>query len=105
MLRVLKLGGVSAIDYPNRYSPFYALFEKVKGHAYSFADHTYFGERDAVARYREIGFRKASARTFLFAPHTTPAPLLPVMKGIDMLLEPMPGISALAGFVMVRGEK
>ena len=105
MLRVLKPGGVSVIDYPNRYSPFYALFKKVKGHAYQFADFTYFGEREALERYRQIGFAKATARTFLFSPPTTPAPLLPVMKGIDMLLEPMPGISALAGIVMVRGEK
>ena len=41
----------------------------------------------------------------LFSPPTTPTPLLPIMKGIDAVLESIPGVSSLAGFLMVRGEK
>ena len=106
VLRVLKPGGVSCIDYPNRLSPFYSLYKRfLKGHKYRFPDYTYLTRREGEERYRHLGFGKVNARTIIFAPPYTPTPLLPVMKLADTVLEAVPGINALAGIVMVRGEK
>jgi len=103
--RVLRPGGVSVIDYPNRYSPFYSIYKRVKGHRYDFADYNYLSGADAEDHYRRAGFKEVSSELMLFSPPTTPTPLLPIMKGIDAVLESIPGVSSLAGFLMVRGEK
>lgn len=103
--RVLKPGGVTGIDYPNRFSPYYLVYKKLKGHDYKFPDYNYLSEREAVARHERIGFRSVTARTLLFTPPTTPAPLLPLMKGLDRGLESVPWINALAGIVMVAAKK
>jgi SAM-dependent methyltransferase len=106
VLRVLKPGGVSCIDYPNRLSPFYSMYKRyVKGHKYKFPDYTYVSRREAEERYRGLGFGKVDAEAIIFAPPYTPTPLLPLMKLADSVLEVVPGINALAGIVMVRAEK
>ena len=106
VLRVLKPGGVSCIDYPNRLSPFYSLYKRfLKGHKYKFPDYTYMSRGESEARYRRLGFGTVKAETIIFAPPYTPTPLLPVMKLADAVLEGVPGIDALAGIVMVRAEK
>jgi len=104
--RVLKPGGTTAIDYPNRLSPFYAIYKRwVKGHDYEFPDYNYMSASEAVERHRSIGFRSVTTKTFLFAPPYVPGPALPLMKVVDRMLEPLPGINDLAGIVMVRAEK
>ena len=46
-----------------------------------------------------------SADVILFTPPTTPTALLQIMKGLDSMLEPIPGAKFLAGILMVEATK
>ena len=103
--RVLKPGGVTGIDYPNRLSPFYLLYKRIKGHHYHYADYNYLTEGEAIARHRKIGFTSVEAKTFLFVPPTVPDPLVPLAKGVDAVLEAIPWVNSLAGIVLIAATK
>jgi len=100
--RVLRPGGVAALDFPNRHSPWFTLLKGpfgVEDHPY---DHLY-GSEEIAELLRRAGFRDIRTRRILFTSYLTPTSVLPLFRLIDRVAEPFPILSRFAAIILARG--
>ena len=101
---VLRPGGVAALDFPNKNSPWFTLLKGrfgVEAHRF---DHQY-DSTELERLFRSAGFVGVRSQRILFTSYLTPARLLPLFKLIDRAGEPLPPANHFAAIVMVRGVR
>lgn len=104
MHRVLRLGGVAAVDFPNRLCPWYGPIKRrlaIDPHVHD----RLFTAGEADDLVRGAGFTAVRHRHLLFTSKRVPDGSLPAFRLLDAVLERVPGVRRLAGIVMVRGER
>lgn len=102
--RILKPGGHAAVDFPNKYCPWFGPLKKVlgiKGHIHD----RLFSASEAVRMMEAAGFTDITVKHLLFTTRRLPVKLLPIFKIVDRILEPIPGIRNMAAIIMVSGRK
>jgi ubiquinone/menaquinone biosynthesis C-methylase UbiE len=102
--RVLRNGGTTILDFPNRYCPWFRLLKTHFGVERHIHDHHY-STREVVSLMREAGFADVTARRILFTTYVLPTGLLPLFRAIDWVGERVPGINQTAGIIVARGRK
>lgn len=102
--RVLKPGRAAALDFPNRFCPWFKLLKNRFGVETHFHDHHYSGGE--LSRFlSRAGFVDIAVRHVLFTSYLTPAPLLPPFKLVDAIGERIPLVNQTAAILMARGVK
>ena len=104
IVRVLKPGGVAALDFPNRYCPWFTLLKNRVGVETHIHDHQY-GAGEIVRRFKAAGFRDVRVRHLLFTSYLTPKALLPAFRLFDRIGEQTPLLNRTAAILMVAGVK
>jgi SAM-dependent methyltransferase len=102
--RVLKPGGAAALDFPNRFCPWFKLLKNRFGVETHFHDHHYSGA-EIRRLFTAAGFTDVSVRHILFTSYLTPAPLLPPFRLLDAVGEHLPLLNQMAAILMARGVK
>ena len=102
--RVLKPGAAAALDFPNRFCPWFRLLKNRFGVETHFHDHHY-SAGEIRAFYGRAGFADAAVRHILFTSYLTPAPLLPAFRLVDAVAERTPFLNHTAAILMTRGVK
>jgi len=104
MLRVLRPGGVAAVDFPNANCPWYGPLKRGLGISPHIHDRLSTGA-EALAMMSEAGFRDVRCRYLLFTSKRVPDPLLPLFQIADAVGERTPGLRELSGIIMASGAK
>ena len=102
--RVLKPGAAAALDFPNRFCPWFKLLKNRFGVETHFHDHHYSGA-EIRRLFAGAGFADVSVRHILFTSYLTPAPLLPPFQLLDAIGERTPFVNRTAAILMARGVK
>lgn len=100
--RVLRPGGVAALDFPNRLSPWFSLLKgpfAVERHRYD----NLYSSGDVIRLMAAAGFRDARTEHILFTSYLTPSALLPLFKIVDRVGERLPLVRRLAAIIVARG--
>ena len=104
IFRVLKPGGVAALDFPNRYCPWFTLLKNRVGVETHIHDHQY-GAGGITRELERVGFRDVRVRHLLFTSYLTPKALLPAFRLFDRIGERTPLLNRTAAILMARGAK
>jgi ubiquinone/menaquinone biosynthesis C-methylase UbiE len=102
--RVVRPGAGVAVDFPNKYCPWFNFLKFLAGGERHIHDHTY-STRQACTMLAQAGFINVEARRILFFAKQFPSVLLSTYKAMDRIGEATPGLNRLAGIVMCKGEK
>ena len=102
--RVLKPGAAAALDFPNRFCPWFRLLKNRFGVETHFHDHQYSGG-DIRRLFGGAGFTNVAVRHILFTSYLTPSPLLPAFQLVDAIGERTPLLNQTAAILMARGVK
>ena len=102
--RVLKPGGVAALDFPNRYCPWFTLLKNRVGVETHIHDHQY-GAGEISRLFEAAGLRDVQVRHLLFTSYLTPKVLLPAFRLFDRIGEQTPLLNRTAAILMVKGVK
>jgi SAM-dependent methyltransferase len=104
IFRVLKPGGVAALDFPNRYCPWFKILKNRVGVETHIHDHQY-GAGEIARCFKAAGFRDVRIGHLLFTSYLTPNALLPAFRLFDRIGERTPLLRRTAAILMVRGVK
>jgi ubiquinone/menaquinone biosynthesis C-methylase UbiE len=102
--RVLKPGGRAAVDFPNKYCPWFELLKFLVGGERHIHDHTYSTEK-VMRMMEQAGFANIEVKRIIFFAKQFPGSLTPLYKVVDAVCESLPGVNHLAGIIMAKGEK
>jgi SAM-dependent methyltransferase len=102
--RVLAPGGRAVVDVPNKRCPWYGPIKRAAGITPHIHDRLFEAE-EIAALMRAAGFRAVDHRHILFTTKRTPAPVLPLARLADAVLERTPGVKGWSGIVMAVGRK
>ena len=102
--RVLKPGGRAAIDFPNRFSPWFGLIKNLLGIRPHIHDRL-FSAGEVLQLLNAAGFTETRHRHMLFTSRRVPDRALPAFKLADRLLEAAPLIRNLSGIIMAAGQR
>lgn len=100
--RVTKKGGAVALDFPNKYCPWFTLLKNkfgVENHIY---DH-FYSAGELASLFREIGFRDIQARKIMFTHYTFHPMFLGFYKAIDAIGEHIFPFNQMAAIVVSKG--
>lgn len=104
LFRVVRDGGRAVVDVPNRSCPWYGPLKRVFGITPHIHDRLY-----SAAEIRRLlertGFGRVRCKHILFTTKRVPAGLLAISRGMDTVLEAVPGVRALSGIIMAVGTK
>ena len=101
--RVLRVGGVAAVDFPNRRSPWFSpTVKRLFGAEVHPHDHLYTSS-EAARHLASAGFEDVRVEHILFTSYLTPTPVLPLFRLADLVLERVPLVDRYAAIVMARG--
>jgi SAM-dependent methyltransferase len=104
MHRVLRPGGKLAVDFPNKYCPWFGPVKailRIRPHVHD----RLFSAGEVKAMTERVGFVDVQTRHLLFTTRRLPSSLLPAAKATDAVLERTPGVSRLAAIILVSGRK
>ena len=102
--RVLKPGGVAALDFPNAWCPWFKLLKNRVGVETHIHDHHYTG-RTIARLFAAAGLREIRVERLLFTSYLTPTALLGLFRAADLIGERLPLVNQTAAILMVRGVK
>jgi ubiquinone/menaquinone biosynthesis C-methylase UbiE len=102
--RVTKPGGAVALDFPNRYCPWFRLLKKRFGQGDHIHDNFFTGRR-LTRLLEDAGFRHIRIRKVMFIHYTFPQRFLPLYRLIDRCCENMWGIRKAAAILFVSGRR
>lgn len=104
MLRVTRPGGPVVADFPNRDCPWYGPLKRAIGVSPHIHDRLFSAE-EARALMAEGGLRDVRVKHILFTTKRVPAPLLPLFRIGDRVLEAVPGVRRWSGILMASGRR
>jgi SAM-dependent methyltransferase len=104
MFRVLRPGGRLAVDFPNKYCPWFGPVKavlRIKSHVHD----RLFSAGEVREMVRRAGFVDVEARHMLFTTRRLPDGLLPAARVADAVLERTPGVRGLAAIILVSARR
>lgn len=104
MFRVLRPSGRLAVDFPNKYCPWFGPMKAILGIRAHVHDRL-FSAAEVRAMGRDAGFVDVQTRHMLFTTRRLPDALLPAARVTDAVLEHTPGVNRLAAIILLSARK
>lgn len=104
MFRVLRPGGRLAVDFPNKYCPWFGPVKailRIKAHVHD----RLFSAGEVREMIRRAGFVDVATEHMLFTTRRLPDALLPAARITDSVLERTPGVNRLAAIILASARK
>ena len=104
MYRVIRPGGRLAVDFPNKYCPWFGPVKailRIKSHVHD----RLFSASEVREMVRRAGFVDVATHHMLFTTRRLPDTLLPAARVADALLEHTPGVNRLAAIILASARR
>ena len=102
--RVTKKGGKIALDFPNKYCPWFNILKKYYGLDKHINDH-FFSIKEISNLFQEAGFSEIETRKIMFTHYTFKPAFLHLYRLIDFLFEKTFFIKETAAIIVCKGKK
>ena len=102
--RVLKPGAACALDFPNKYCPWFGILKNRFGVENHIHDH-FFSARELAALFRKVGFHDIDTKKIMFTHYTFRPDLLKYYRIVDWIGERTFVIKELAAIIVCKGIK